>query len=168
MNCAPAVAIFVVVTTACGQGGRDAATSGAPKNEGSTAMGQRVGAGPDPCDLTKYRAIREVHFAQRSIVLIGRPVYPPEALKAGQGGIVNVDIVIDRDGNVHDACALSGPPSLQMSAQKAAFACKFKKNFGRPQSVKHQYQRDVITYLFVPSQSEKVDELHYIVVRPPR
>jgi hypothetical protein len=26
----------------------------------------------------------------------------------------------------------------------------------------------VITYLFVPSQSEKVDELHYIVVRPPR
>ncbi|MCZ2075082.1 MAG: energy transducer TonB [Bryobacterales bacterium] len=152
--------------SACGQGSREHTTSRAQRNDQSTAKDQKLDTSQNTCDLSEYRATRQVHFAQRSIVLIAKPVYPPEALKAGEGGIVNVDIVIDRDGTVQDACALNGPPALQLSAQKAALACKFKKNFGRTAPVKHQYQRDVITYLFVPTHSEKVDELHYIVIRP--
>lgn len=146
---------------ACGQG-----------NKGSRAEarsdGQQIPAADAPkgCDLSGYNALREVHFVQRSIVLIAKPLYPPEALKEGQGGSVNVDIVINRDGNVIAACALNGPASLQPAAQKAALSCKFKKYFGRSAPTKHEYQRDVLTYLFVPSESEKVDEGHYIVVRP--
>jgi hypothetical protein len=116
--------------------------------------------------LSGYHAVREVHFAQRAIVLIAKPIYPSEALRNGERGAVNVDIIIDRDGNVVAACPLNGSASLQLVARKAALACKFKKNFARDVPAQHEYQRDVITYLFVPSRSEKVDEAHYIVVRP--
>lgn len=161
-----AVAILLNLVCACGHApptiedkNHDDASEPA-KQDGKVAQQEK------PCDLSGYRAIREVHFAQRAIVLMAKPVYPPEALRNGEGGQVNVDVVIRRDGSVVAACPLNGPASLQPAAQKAALACKFKENFARGSPVKHEYQRDVITFFFIPNQSERVDEKHYIVVRP--
>ena len=161
MNRSLVASLLLMCCCACGQGDKDKRARG----QGEAQQTPTVDA-PKTCDLSGYNAMREVHFAQTSIVLIAKPLYPPEALRNGQGGSVNVDIVINRDGNVSAACALNGPASLQPAAQKAALSCKFKKYFGRAAPTKHEYQRDVITYLFVPSESEKVDEGHYIVVRP--
>ena len=154
-------ALLLMAICACGQEKRGERADAAGDSQPTTAAEHPTG-----CDLSGYNALREVDFAQRAIVLIAKPPYPPEALRNGQGGSVNVDIVINRDGNVIAACALNGPALLQPAAQKAALSCKFKKYFGRTAPAKHEYQRDVITYLFVPSQSEKADESHYIVVRP--
>ena len=152
-------ALLLMAICACRQVERGAGSGG--DNQPSPAAEQ-----PRGCDLSGYNAHREVHFAQRAIVLIAKPVYPPEALRNGHGGSVNVDIVVNRDGSVIAACALNGPVLLQPAAQKAALSCKFKKHFGRGAPTKHAYQRDVITYLFIANQSERAEEGRYIVVRP--
>jgi hypothetical protein len=148
---------------------RNRSSEGQKQIEAPSIEAQTKGkAAVTDCDLDKYKAIREVHFAQRSIILMAKPTYPPEALKTGDEGSVNVDIIIDRDGNVIEACAINGPVMLRGAAQKAALACKFKRNFGKDAPARNQYQRDIITYLFVSSESRQVDEAHYIVVRPPK
>ena len=154
---------LAIMFLACGRGSDSEVEKQTPSPSGAqTATKPPTTA----CSLDKHKAIREVHFAQRAMTLMAKPTYPAEALENGDEGVVNVDMIIDRDGNVVEACPLSGPSSLRSAAQKAALACKFKSNFGLDEPARNQYRRDLITYLFVPSASRQVDETHHIVVRP--
>src|SRR5262249_26430859 len=58
----------------------------------------------DECDFTAYQPVRESHFIQRTVKKKVNPTYPPEAVSRNIQGLVNVKILVNRDGNVEKAC----------------------------------------------------------------
>ncbi len=79
-------------------------------------------------------------------VMLPRPAYPSIARSARASGTVVVEIVIDEEGNVVSARAVSGHPLLQSSAVEAAREAKFTPTRleGQPVKVKGS-----LTYNFV-------------------
>ena len=75
-----------------------------------------------------------------------QPAFPPIAVQAKASGTVVVQVVIDEQGNVISAHAVSGHPLLQAAAVAAARQAKFPSTFlmGEPVKV-----TGVITYNFV-------------------
>ena len=75
-----------------------------------------------------------------------KPAYPPIARQAHASGTVTVQVLIDENGNVVSAHAVSGHPLLQAVAVAAARSAKFSptKLSGQPVKV-----TGVITYNFV-------------------
>ncbi len=76
------------------------------------------------------------------------PAYPEFARSTGISGMVRVEIVIDEDGKVTSAHALSGPAQLHQAAVKAALRAKFSPAMraGKPVKI-----TAVIGYNFVPA-----------------
>ncbi len=74
------------------------------------------------------------------------PRYPPEAKAAGVGGVVKVQLVVDEEGGVMTARAVSGHELLRDTAVDAACRSRFspQKLSGRPVKV-----TGVITFNFV-------------------
>lgn len=79
-------------------------------------------------------------------ISLPKPPYPAIARAAHAGGTVTVQVVIDENGNVISAHAVSGHPLLQAVAVAAARSAKFSptKLSGQPVKVS-----GVITYNFV-------------------
>ncbi|MGQ0543497.1 MAG: energy transducer TonB [Blastocatellia bacterium] len=75
-----------------------------------------------------------------------KPPYPPAARAVRAGGPVTVQVLIDENGNVVSASAVSGHPLLRAAAASAARGAKFSptKLSGQPVKVS-----GVITYNFV-------------------
>src|SRR5262245_28902341 len=82
------------------------------------------------CDFTVYKPVRESHFVTRAIVKKHKPIYPSDAVSRGIQGYVNVQILINRNGDVERACALDGDELLKSVAEESALQWKFKSNFG--------------------------------------
>ncbi|MFL6468187.1 MAG: TonB family protein, partial [Pyrinomonadaceae bacterium] len=76
-----------------------------------------------------------------------RPPYPPAARAVRASGAVSVQVLIDEQGNVVSASAVSGHPLLQAAAVAAARGAKFSPTVLSGQPVKVS---GVITYNFVP------------------
>jgi protein TonB len=76
-----------------------------------------------------------------------QPAYPPVAKAAGASGTVTVRILVDEEGNVVSAAAVSGHPLLQQAAVAAARQAKFSPTLLSGQPVK---VTGVVTYNFVP------------------
>lgn len=76
-----------------------------------------------------------------------KPPYPPAAKAVRAAGAVNVEVVIDEQGNVVSANAISGHPLLRPSAESAARSSKFSPTIlsGKPVKI-----RGVIIYTFLP------------------
>jgi len=68
--------------------------------------------------------------------LLANPKPRPTGKAAHQSGTVIVEVVVDDNGGVESAEALSGPPDLQPAALKAARAARFQKAQYRGQAVK--------------------------------
>lgn len=64
------------------------------------------------------------------------PAYPAAAKAVGAEGAVNVQVVIDENGDVVSANAVSGHPLLRQAAETAAFASKFKPTLLNNQAVR--------------------------------
>ena len=64
------------------------------------------------------------------------PAYPPAARAVRAGGSVAVQVVIDENGNVTSASAVSGHPLLRAVAAQAARGAKFKPTLLSGQAVK--------------------------------
>jgi len=75
------------------------------------------------------------------------PEYPAAAKAVSVGGAVSVQVVVDEDGNVTSATAVSGHPLLRAAAETAAMGAKFSPTrlAGNPVKVS-----GVLTYNFVP------------------
>ncbi len=75
------------------------------------------------------------------------PEYPAAARAVGAGGAVSVQVLIDEDGNVVSATAVSGHPLLRAAAEKAAMQSTFGQTMlsGNPVKVS-----GVLTFNFVP------------------
>ena len=53
------------------------------------------------------------------------PVYPQVAMRARTGGKVEVEVIVDENGKVISAQAISGPPALRDAAIEAARRARF-------------------------------------------
>lgn len=116
------------------------------------------------CDIDHYGAIREVHLVSRALVVLAKPTYPQEAVKKRIEGQVFVKILVDPSGAVIRACG-DGNPILSRAAERAALACKFKKNFGWPDAQKG-FRVDSLAYLFTFQSPTSEEVKHFIVIRP--
>ncbi|HEY8410454.1 MAG TPA: energy transducer TonB [Pyrinomonadaceae bacterium] len=79
-------------------------------------------------------------------ISLPRPVYPEIAKRMHIQGTVSVQVLVDLDGRVISAKALSGSPFLIVEAQKAALQARFSPTLLSDQPVKVS---GVITYNFV-------------------
>lgn len=68
--------------------------------------------------------------------ILFQPKYPPAAKANGIGGIVNVQVLVDENGRVVRASAVSGPAILRASAEVAARSTKFPPMTSGGQPVK--------------------------------
>jgi len=80
-------------------------------------------------------------------VSLPKPNYPPAAKAVRAGGSVSVQVLIDEEGRVVSASAVSGHPLLQQAAVAAARGARFSPTLLSGQAVKVS---GVITYNFVP------------------
>lgn len=80
-----------------------------------------------------------------------KPTYPPAALAVRAEGAVNVQVVIDVDGNVIAARAVSGHPLLRAASVAAAREAKFAPTMLSGEPVKVS---GVVTYNFVAPKGE--------------
>lgn len=82
-----------------------------------------------------------------SALSLPKPPYPAAARAVRAAGAVNVQVLIDENGNVVSANAVSGHPLLKQAAESAARGAKFKPTLLSGQPVK---VNGVIVYNFVP------------------
>ena len=80
-------------------------------------------------------------------ISLPKPAYPPAAKAVRAGGSVSVQVLIDEEGRVVSASAVSGHPLLQQAAVAAARGARFSPTLLSGQAVKVS---GVITYNFVP------------------
>lgn len=91
-------------------------------------------------------------------ISLPRPPYPAIARTARASGTVTVQVMIDEEGNVISASAVSGPPLLRAAAVDAARAAKFTPTLLAGQPVKVS---GVINYNFTlkpPEEPKAVTE----------
>lgn len=79
-------------------------------------------------------------------VSLPKPPYPPAARAVRAEGAVTIQILIDEDGTIFSAHAVSGHPLLRQASRIAACEAKFTPTFLEGKPVKVQ---GVITYNFV-------------------
>jgi TonB family protein len=75
-----------------------------------------------------------------SAISLPSPSYPDTARRMRQAGLVQVEVVVDENGKVISARAMSGPPSLRDVAVQAAYRARFSptKLSGQPVKVTGQ------------------------------
>ncbi len=88
-------------------------------------------------------------------VSLPAPAYPAAAQAVGAQGAVSVQVLIDENGNVVSANAVSGHPLLRSAAVGAARNAKFRPTLLQGQPVKVS---GVITYVFNASRPNPADE----------
>ena len=86
------------------------------------------------------------------------PAYPAAAKAVGASGAVNVQVIIDENGDVVSANSVSGHPLLRAAAEKAALASKFSPTMLQGQPVR---VTGIIVYNFAgdkpaPGNEEKL------------
>lgn len=121
-----------------------------PKNEVEKMIakaqkkGERVIACSKPCNLDQHG--EELGFLNGYAESLTKPAYPAIARAAFAQGTVEVAVLIDFDGKVIAASAISGHPLLQATCVQAARSSLFKptKLDGQPVKV-----TGVIQYNFV-------------------
>lgn len=126
-------------------------TTGTGSNSGATGQGGDSDTGgappppppPAPKPVPKQISGGVLNGKARSLP---KPAYPAAARAVRAGGPVTVQVLIDENGNVVSASAVSGHPLLKAAAASAARSAKFSPTMLSGQPVKVS---GVITYNFV-------------------
>jgi Gram-negative bacterial TonB protein C-terminal len=101
-------------------GGDEGTVGTAPKKEGEPGAGGEVGQPQVPPDPNQKRAPINGGMLNGKAIYLPRPEVPADA-----NGIVLVQILIDEQGSVIDAKAVSGPQNLHAVAVNAARLARF-------------------------------------------
>lgn len=114
-----------------------------------TVTGTRIGdpdLPPQPQPPTLSKTISGGVLNGKAMSL-PKPEYPPAAMAVGASGAVSVQVLIDENGDVISASAVSGHPLLRAAAESAARGAKFSPTLlnGIPVKVS-----GVVVYNFVP------------------
>ena len=80
-----------------------------------------IGATGIPSRVQVTTAVLEANLTRKTL-----PVYPIVAKTFKVEGLVVVNVVVDRDGNVREAKAVTGPPLLLRGAEDAVRQWRFK------------------------------------------
>lgn len=120
-----------------GQGGIDAPADSVNGNA----------AEPPPSTIPRRRMPVSGGVLNGKAISKPQPAYPPIAKAANASGTVVVQVLIDEDGKVTEAHAVSGHPLLRKAAEEAARNARFSPTQLSGQPVK---VTGVITYNFVP------------------
>ncbi len=107
------------------------------------------------CDFSRYKPLVVSHILLNSVVKKVEPEYPPAAKAVNAQGEIKVLILVDRNGNVINACAVEGHPLLRPAARNAALQWKFKKNFGFKKKPKKKYIQETLSFNFRLDQNAK-------------
>jgi TonB family protein len=102
---------------------------------------------PTASSTRKPPSILSAGVLNGKAVNLVRPPYPPAARAVGASGAVSVQVLIDENGNVIRASAVSGHALLKAAAEQAARASRFSPTTLGGQAVK---VTGVIVYNFVP------------------
>lgn len=103
------------------------------------------------CDFAAYKPLSGSDlFSTDYIVRRQAAEYPQIAKDAKVEGVVQLKVLVDRNGNVIRTCVTSGHPLLNASSRKAALAWKFKKHFGGTSASFRgvRYAETVVTFNF--------------------
>jgi len=103
---------------------------------------------PPPPDPPKPPRVVSKGVINGQALSLPRPNYPEMAKRIRLQGTVNVQVLIDEQGRVISAKAISGSPFLTVEAQKAAMGARFSPTKLGDQAVKVS---GIITYNFVLS-----------------
>jgi protein TonB len=133
---------------------------GPGSNKAGTPNGTGTGNGPivemeiPPPPATPTPTPEPVKLLKKSVIMnseaisLPKPRYPQMAIQIRLQGVVNVQVLIDEQGNVVSAKAVSGHPMLAPEAQRAALQAKFSPTVVSGQRVKVS---GVISYNFTMS-----------------
>ena len=77
------------------------------------------------CDFSKFKPLR-ISIEGKRIKKEIKPEYPQDAKLRGIEGQVVVKVLVDPDGQVRQACAISGDRLLRKNAEKAALGFVFE------------------------------------------
>jgi protein TonB len=126
-------------------------TSGTGSDSGQTGGGgddDGGGGAPPPPPPVKKEVPKQISggVLKGKAISLPKPPYPPAAKAVRAGGSVSVQVLIDENGSVVSASAVSGHPLLRAAAAAAARGARFSptKLSGQPVKVS-----GVITYNFV-------------------
>ncbi len=131
------------VVTAIGTSNSDTAITGGPVSSTGTGTGGGTGqvvsmdAPPPPPPPKKPAAVVSGGVLNGKAISLPKPPYPQIAKTARASGTVSVQVMIDENGNVISASAVSGHPLLRAAAVQAARSAKFTptKLSGQPVKV---------------------------------
>jgi TonB family protein len=84
----------------------------------------------DCCDFSRYKRLKEPHALIKAAVKKVDPEYPPAGRSVRASGKVVVRILVNKKGDVVEACVVEGHPLLRAVSLEAARRWKFMKNFG--------------------------------------
>lgn len=96
------------------------------------------GAGPSSDALRVKGSVQQVKLIHQV-----RPVYPPEAKKAGIEGLVQLDALIDKEGNVAELEVVSGPEALVQAAVDAVRQWRYEPTYVDGKAVEVRTRIDV-------------------------
>ena len=88
-------------------------------------------------------------------ISLAKPEFPAAAKAVRASGAVNDRVMIDEEGNVVSAAAISGHPLLRQASEQAARASRFSPTTLSGQAVK---VTGVIVYNFIPPKTESSNE----------
>jgi protein TonB len=125
-------------------------TGGTGSDSGATGGGgeaETAGAPPPPPPVKKVPKQISGGVLNGKATSLPKPPYPPAARAVRASGAVSVQVLIDENGSVVSASAVSGHPLLRAAAVQAARSARFSPTQLSGQPVKVS---GVITYNFVP------------------
>lgn len=107
------------------------------KVRNSGGKNARPGAAPQPRQLRPYSGPilgDKYTFLNYEVISAAKPIYRRKAKQAGASGLVQVEVLIDENGDVLTAKARTGNKLLWDEAEQAALASKFNRptDNGRP------------------------------------
>lgn len=124
------------------------ATTGNPGRETPRTQIVDIPDTPPPPEPPKPARVVSKGVVNGQALSLPRPNYPEMAKRIRLQGVVNVQVLIDEEGRVISAKAISGSPFLTPEAQRAAMQARFSPTRLGDQPVKVS---GIITYNFVLS-----------------
>jgi TonB family protein len=126
---------------------RPAPETPADTKDRDTLKGVQLSNEPSPNLPSTAGRTKSTGLVKGKAVSMPKPPYPPAARPVRAAGVVSVRVVIDENGSVFTAEAISGHPFLRPAATAAACKAQFTPTLleGKPVKVS-----GIITYNFVP------------------
>lgn len=101
------------------------------------------------CDFARYKSLPVSHALLSAVVKRVKPTYPGSHMTVKHSETkVPVRIIVDRGGDVVEACAMGGHPLLRGPSVRAALEWKFRRNFGLSKRPRYSHVQSAILFTF--------------------